>query len=190
MAVLRIEPFSSLSDLSGDLRPVGVEMFLLDFLSHPQGTRRRRVYVPGRSEAYVGDKDTPETILTALATFLPGHRSGTEETESKCPSQQCSPRARKLDGPESSLNDDRQDGSETGPTVVDEPWTIDGTTKPSATFKETQTRNAHPSKQKQSPGCPERYRSYRRLHGERKRPWGRFRAWLAQALSPERQKTR
>jgi len=43
MVVLRIEPFSSLGDLSGDLRPVGVEMFLLHFLGHPQ----RNVFLRG-----------------------------------------------------------------------------------------------------------------------------------------------
>ena len=44
MVVLRIEPFSGLSDLSGDLRPVGVEMFLLHFLGHPLGN----VFLGGR----------------------------------------------------------------------------------------------------------------------------------------------
>ena len=37
VVVLRIVPLSSLDDLGGDLRPVGIEMFLLHLLSHPLG---------------------------------------------------------------------------------------------------------------------------------------------------------
>jgi len=37
VVVLRIEPFSSLDDLSSDLRPVGVKVFLLHLLGHPLG---------------------------------------------------------------------------------------------------------------------------------------------------------
>lgn len=44
MVVLRIEPYSGLNDLSGDLRPVGVEMFLLYFLGHFLGN----VFLGGR----------------------------------------------------------------------------------------------------------------------------------------------
>ena len=44
MVVLCIEPFSGLSDLSGDLRPVGVEMFLLHLFGHPLGN----VFLGGR----------------------------------------------------------------------------------------------------------------------------------------------
>ena len=35
MVVLRIEPFSSLNNLGGDLRAVRVEVFLLHLLGHP-----------------------------------------------------------------------------------------------------------------------------------------------------------
>jgi len=44
MVVLRIEPFSSLNDLGGDLRAVGVEVVLLHLLSHPLGD----VFLSGR----------------------------------------------------------------------------------------------------------------------------------------------
>ena len=44
MIVLRIEPFSSLRDLSGDLRPVGIEVFLLYLLGHFLGN----VFLGGR----------------------------------------------------------------------------------------------------------------------------------------------
>ena len=44
MVVLRIKPFASLNDLSGDLRAVGVEMFLLHLLGHPLGD----VFLTGR----------------------------------------------------------------------------------------------------------------------------------------------
>ena len=37
VVVLRVEPFSGLDDLGGDLRPVRVEVFLLHLLSHPLG---------------------------------------------------------------------------------------------------------------------------------------------------------
>ena len=44
MVVFRIEPFSSLNDLGGDLCAVGVEVFLLHLLSHPLGG----VFLSGR----------------------------------------------------------------------------------------------------------------------------------------------
>jgi len=44
MVVLRIVPFSSLDYLGGDLRPVGVEVFLLYLLSYPLGD----VFLGGR----------------------------------------------------------------------------------------------------------------------------------------------
>ena len=34
VVVLRVEPFSSLNDFSGDLCPMGVEVFLLHLFSH------------------------------------------------------------------------------------------------------------------------------------------------------------
>jgi len=49
MIVLRIEPFPGLDDLSGDLRPLGVKVFLLHLLSHSLGDvfLRRRVVKDG-----------------------------------------------------------------------------------------------------------------------------------------------
>ena len=44
MVVLRVKPFSSLDNLGGDLRAVGVEVFLLHLLGHPLGD----VFLSGR----------------------------------------------------------------------------------------------------------------------------------------------
>lgn len=44
MVVLRVEPFASLDNLGGDLRAVGVEVFVLHLLCHPLGD----VFLSGR----------------------------------------------------------------------------------------------------------------------------------------------
>ena len=44
MVVLRVEPFSGLDNLGGNLRAMGVEVFLLYLLCHPLGD----VFLSGR----------------------------------------------------------------------------------------------------------------------------------------------
>jgi len=61
MVVLRVEPFSSLNDLGGDLRAMGVEVFLLHLLSHPLGD----IFLSGRVV------EDGRAILSSAVTPLP-----------------------------------------------------------------------------------------------------------------------
>lgn len=61
VVVLRIEPFSALSDLCGDLRAVGVKVFLLYLLSHPL----RNIFLGG------GVIEDGRAILSSAIASLP-----------------------------------------------------------------------------------------------------------------------
>ena len=73
VVVLRIEPLPSLGDLSDDLRPAGVEVFLLHLLCYPLGDLLlgRRVVEDGRAILYRGmelrfdDNETRRGSLTS-----------------------------------------------------------------------------------------------------------------------------